>query len=445
MKRHAASLAIGCALVLALGGTATAQYAAPAPPPPPPGAPPPPPPGAVAPLYAPAQLDQMLASIALYPDPLLTSMLTAATYPLEIVEADRWLTIPGNAALSDGTLADALEQQNWDPSVKSLVPFPPVLNMMDQHLDWTEALGNAFLAQPADVMASIQRLRHAAMVTGGLVSTPQATVVVNGPYIEIEPANPPYVYVPVYNPAYVYGAWPYPAYRPIYFGPPPGLGVAVVGGGIGFGLGIATVSVLWNWGNWDWQHHDVRINPQRFNALNRGAPPVRSTVWQHAPEHRRGVPYGDERTRERYAPMHAVQPVAPGVRPQPAPARGRAAPPQPGAERPGPETERRQPPAPQPQHAPPQFQHAPLTQRERAAPPRPGAPRPIPETERRQHVPPPQLQHAQPQHAPQPQSERGSPHPPPGASRRPETRRAPEHAPEHRPPPQGQQDQQQRP
>src|SRR5665213_745742 len=137
---------LGAALVFALlASTAYAQdpNAAPY------GAPPPPPPGAQAqtPLYSPEQLDQMLASVALYPDPLLTDVLTASTYPLEVVEAARWLQAPQDARLSGPTLETALDSQSWDPSVKSIVAFPPVVRLMDAHLDWTQSLGNAFLAQ----------------------------------------------------------------------------------------------------------------------------------------------------------------------------------------------------------------------------------------------------------------------------------------------------------
>ena len=102
-----------------------------------------------APAYLPQQLDQLLAPIALYPDPLLAQILMASTYPLEVVEAARWLQDRDNAALRGDQLDAALQQQNWDPSVKSLVPFPQILQMMNSKLDWTQSLGNAFLAQQA--------------------------------------------------------------------------------------------------------------------------------------------------------------------------------------------------------------------------------------------------------------------------------------------------------
>ena len=291
---------LGAALVFALlASTAYAQdpNAAPY------GAPPPPPPGAQAqtPLYSPEQLDQMLASVALYPDPLLTDVLTASTYPLEVVEAARWLQAPQDAQLSGPTLETALDSQSWDPSVKSIVAFPPVVRLMDAHLDWTQSLGNAFLAQPADVMDSIQRLRHDAQAAGTLASNAQETVTVDGPYIEIQPASPQLVYLPVYSPS-VYGSWPYPGYPPVYYGPPPGYSVGLVNAGIGFGVGIAVAGVLWNWGDWDWRDHHVHVDPDRFNRLNAGHPPVAATTWQHDPTHRGGTPYRDAASRARFEP-----------------------------------------------------------------------------------------------------------------------------------------------
>jgi hypothetical protein len=182
---------LAVALALALSAAAQAQV-----PPPPQGAPPPPPPGAIgvppvaaAPALAPEQLDQMLAPIALYPDPLLTQILAAATYPLEVVEASRWIQASPYAAQRGQMLDQALAQQNWDPSVKSLVPFPQILTMMDQHLDWTQSLGSAFLAQQPDVMDSIQRLRQEARDAGTLYSTAQQQVIFDGSYIAIEPVS----------------------------------------------------------------------------------------------------------------------------------------------------------------------------------------------------------------------------------------------------------------
>ncbi len=244
------------------------------------------------------QLDQMLAPIALYPDPLLAQILTAATYPLEIVKADRWLKNPGNAALSGDALAAALVQQPWDPSVKSLVPFPQVLQMMDDNLTWTEALGDAFLASQSAVMDSIQRLRQEAQAAGRLESTPQEIVATQGPMITIEPPGPEIVYVPVYDPSMAFGVWPYPEYPPYYF---PGFfdGAAIGDLGLGwFGFGINVP--LWGWGHWDWGHHRIDIDGGRYNTINAHHPPLASGAWRHDPIHRGGVPYRDAATRSRF-------------------------------------------------------------------------------------------------------------------------------------------------
>jgi Protein of unknown function (DUF3300) len=295
---------------LALAGALVALPAAAQYPPPPPGAPPAPPPGAeaAAPLYTAPQLDQMLAPIALYPDPLLTEILTASTYPLEVVAAARWQAT--NAGLTDGALTSAVEGQGWDPSVESLTAFPQVLAMMNQHLDWMQAIGNAFLAQQQDVMASIQRLRQEAQAAGTLASNQYETVTMDGPYIVIEPANPQLLYVPVYNPLAVYGAWPYPTYQPYYFGPPPGLAASFMVGALGFSIGIGIVDALWNWGDWDWRDHNVRVDPSRFAALEPRGSPAPSATWQHNPAHRRGVPYRDAASRAAYQRPVAATPSA---------------------------------------------------------------------------------------------------------------------------------------
>ena len=164
------------------------------------------------------QVDQLVAPIALYPDPLVAQILMAATYPLEVVEADHWLQIPANAALKRDALTAALQQQPWDPSIKSLVAFPRLLHMMDANLQWTEQLGDAFLAQQADVMDAVQRLRKRAQAAGALASTPQQTVSTEDQEIMIETASSDIVYVPTYNPWCVYGAWPDADYPPFYFG-----------------------------------------------------------------------------------------------------------------------------------------------------------------------------------------------------------------------------------
>jgi hypothetical protein len=268
-----------------------------------------------APSYSPPQLDQLLAPIALYPDSLLAQILMASTYPLEIVEAARWMQDPNNARLRGDQLDAALQPQSWDPSVKSLVPFPQILLMMNGKLDWTQALGNAFLAQQADVMDSVQRLRAEAQAAGTLRSTPQETVSIQGQAIVIEPANPQLVYVPYYDPTAVYGGWGYPDYPPIYFPPPPSYGY-VAGPGIYFGVGLGVVGALWGWDRWDWDRRDIHIDPDRFNRINNYAiahdnrPRYAENTWQHDPTHRRGVPYGAPAVRQKFQPAAARSPDA---------------------------------------------------------------------------------------------------------------------------------------
>jgi len=242
------------------------------------------------------QLDQLTAPIALYSDPLVGQILMAATYPLEVVEAQRWLQDPVNAAVKGSDLVTALKQESWDPSIKSLVPFPQILAAMSDDIEWTEEIGDAFLAQQGAVMDSIQRLRHRAAADGALISTPQQTVSTDAQDIAIEPADPITVYVPYYDPTVVYGPWPWAEYPPSYFPPPVGV---VFGAGvlIGFGVGCPVVGPLWGWNRWDWGYHrlDVAFGPPGAQVP---APPPRP--WAHDPSHRRGVPYRDPLLAARY-------------------------------------------------------------------------------------------------------------------------------------------------
>src|SRR6266568_114764 len=155
----------------------------------------------------PDQLDSLVAPIALYPDPLLSQVLAASTYPLEIVEAAQWLR--QNSALTGVALEDAAKRQDWDPSVQALVLFPDVLQRLSENIRWTTDLGNAFLAQQAGVMEAVQKMRSQALTSGNLTSTPQ-TVVTTQPQgattiVEIQPANSQVIYVPVYDPLAIWG------------------------------------------------------------------------------------------------------------------------------------------------------------------------------------------------------------------------------------------------
>ena len=223
-------------------------------------------------------LDALLAPVALYPDALLVQVLMASTFPLQVVEASRWLEEPGNKDLQGDALAQALENLNWDPSVKSLVPFPQVLATLNSQLEWMQQLGYAFATQQADVMASVQRLRHQAQASGTLATTEQQRVAEENGTIAIEPASPQTVYVPVYNPTVVYGAWPNPAYQPVYIPPPAdyGLDSAVVGGlGLCDRCGDRRLAV--GWARPRWHHGHVHVDVDRFNRIERepGRDPVR--------------------------------------------------------------------------------------------------------------------------------------------------------------------------
>ena len=244
------------------------------------------------------QLDRLVAPIALYPDPLLAQILMAATYPVEVVEADRWLQISANAALKSDALAAALEEQPWDPSIKSLASFPRLLHVMDNNLQWTEQLGDAFLAQHADVMDAVQRLRRRAQATGSLASTLQQMVSTEDQEIMIEPTNPDIIYVPTYNPWCIYGAWPSPDYPPFYFGTWRG-DCGLAESYIGFDDGIYPLPGFWGWGRFDWRQHDIRVDQGRFQRFRTGYE-LPGGIWQHNPVHRHGVPYRDRGTAERF-------------------------------------------------------------------------------------------------------------------------------------------------
>src|SRR5499427_4204219 len=228
------------------------------------------------------QLDAMLAPIALYPDELLTQVLMASTYPLQVVTASRWLEKGDNKNLKGDALAKALENESWDPSVKSLVPFPQVIAMMNENLEWTQQLGYAVATQQAAVLDSIQRLRRQAQKAGSLKTTAQQRVVVQEDDVVIQPADPQTVYVPVYNPTQVYGEWPYPSYPPVYMPPPPAYypyGYAL-GAGLAFAAGAAVVGGLWGWARPAWNSGTVAINASRYNSINVNRTSIRSATWR---------------------------------------------------------------------------------------------------------------------------------------------------------------------
>ncbi|HTZ36514.1 MAG TPA: DUF3300 domain-containing protein [Stellaceae bacterium] len=286
--------------------------------------------------FSPAQLDQMLAPIALYPDQLLTDVLMAATFPQQVVDARKWLQDPAHAALKGDALVDALRPLPWDASVKSLVAFPQVVAMMNDHLEWAEALGTAFADQEVETMARVQSLRQRAMQAGQLKSTPQLAVDKASGDIVIAPAEPDMVYVPVYNPAVVYGAWPDAELPPVYIPPPPGFVNGPLGPGIGFSVGFGVVAPLWGWGHLDWHQHVVDIDPGRYQRitspadLSRNHIAIEQGVW-----HRTG-PIAEVPAAQR------PQPPAPGAAPPPGTVRSTAI----AVARPGPEPAVSGPPHP---------------------------------------------------------------------------------------------------
>jgi hypothetical protein len=252
---------------------------------------------AAAEKLSPEQLESMVAPIALYPDSLLSQVLVASTYPLEVVEAQQWLQ--QNKALTGTGLTDAAKKQTWDPSIQALVAFPDVLKRLNEDVRWTTDLGNAFLAQQDDVMAAIQRLRAKAKDSGKLADTPQQKVVTedkNGQAaIEIQPTDPQVVYVPVYNPGYFWG----PGY-PLY--PWPGLYYPGIGIGWGWGPGINLgfyFGGCCGWGGWGWGFGwfggGIFVNNHFFHRYGfaefHGSEFHANSAWVHNPEHRGAVPY----------------------------------------------------------------------------------------------------------------------------------------------------------
>ena len=241
------------------------------------------------------ELAQMLAPIALYPDALLSQVLMASTYPIEVIEADRW--IKKNSELKDEILDDALQAKDWDPSVKAMCHFPSILSLMSDRIAETTNIGNAFLAQEEEVMDMVQELRAKAYAQGNLTTTSQQKVVVEKETIIIESANPKVYYVPYYDPFYIYGPWWYPAYPPYYWGPP----------GVTVGIGISYWPALYfgfafgGWSYFDWHRHSIYIDVKRrprYVHYDRWI--AKPGPWVHVPQHRRGVAYRDKPTAVKY-------------------------------------------------------------------------------------------------------------------------------------------------
>ena len=243
-----------------------------------------------------AQLDALLAPIALYPDQLLAQVLMAATYPDDVAAAASF--VRENPSLTGAALDQALQGQNWDPSVLSLAAYPQVLQMMSDMPDWTQQLGRAFLANQQQVMDTVQMLRSRAQAAGYLRSSEQQTVIDQGGVIDIEPAQPQYVYVPVYDPTVIYGAWSEP-YAPAYWYPPaiygypdfaPGFAAAIF-----FGRPCRVDYNHWGWARPNWRGHDIDVNVTHNYFANRPqyANRWRDGRWTPSVEQRRNVGYRD--------------------------------------------------------------------------------------------------------------------------------------------------------
>lgn len=260
------------------------------------------------------QLQQLVAPIALYPDALLAQVLTASTYPLEVAMAARWSE--QNPSIKGAALEDAMQKQAWDPSVKGLTSVPQVLAMVNEKLDWTNQLGEAFLAQPNDVQTAVQALRKQAETTGSLKSSkeqkvsripaPQNATYAGPPeYIVIEPTEPDYIYVPVYDPVVVYGPgyWP-PAYAPFFWYPR----WWAVGPAFGFGAALFVGPALWYHYNWGYGGYAaIQTNTALYSRFNRvnvaGAAQYQS--WRFDPAHHGNVPFRNTNLQRQFGSVNA--------------------------------------------------------------------------------------------------------------------------------------------
>jgi hypothetical protein len=261
-------------------------------------------------VFSKEEIAQLVAPVALYPDSLLAQVLMASTYPGDVADAAKWAKDhpdqKGDAAVK------AVAQQPWDPSVQSLVAFPQALLMLGGDIAWVQKLGDAFLAQPNDVMATAQELRKKAQSAGNLKSNEYATVKTEGAdTIVIETPSPQTVYVPTYDPNTIYGPWPYAGYPPYYYPPSayyyPGY---AFGAGLAWGVGIGISIGIW--GDCDWGGGDININSDRYNEFNRNIDRGDRQMgdrgngkWQHDGSRRDGVPYRDQASREKYGNRQA--------------------------------------------------------------------------------------------------------------------------------------------
>lgn len=258
------------------------------------------PPAEEAPKIPNDQLDALVSPIALYPDPLLAQTLAASTYPLEIIQLQQWLG--KNPTLKGKALTDAVLKQNWDPSIQAMAALPDVVKLLADSIAWTSDLGNAFLAQQADVMDAVQRMRTKAQGAGNLKTSNEQKVeskqVEGKTVVVIEQADPQVVYVPSYNPTAVYGPPVYP-YPSVYY--PTGRLLA-------FGAGVA-IGAAWGNGGWGygcgWGNNNVNVNVNNnfvnnYNKTNVNNRISNNSNWQHNGQHRGGAPYSNRTTANKY-------------------------------------------------------------------------------------------------------------------------------------------------
>jgi len=340
---------------------------------------------AVAAKFDSARLEQLVAPVALYPDSLLMQVFMAATYPLEVVEADRF--VKANPGASQASLQTALVDKTWDPSVKALAGFPDVLKMMSENVEWTRDLGDAFLSQQSDLLDAVQRMRQKARASGNLQTTSEEVVTARDDgIVAIEPTDPSVVYVPTYSPYVVYGSgWSYPYwYYPHLYGYWPRTS------GISFSFGYG--DWLWGYPTWGWGVSSFFIDSNRYNWFNRRTGHHWSQrdyasgsrfQWRHDPEHRGGVRYRDPAVSSQYSGTDSwrrsreeargfvTQPAAPRVTPSPAPRVNPA---------PTPRFERT--PTPRVERSVPKFEQTPAPRSIERAPARRIEPIPTPRIER---------------------------------------------------------------
>jgi uncharacterized protein DUF3300 len=231
--------------------------------------------------YTRQQIDQLVAPIALYPDQLLSQVLMAATYPDQVVQAAQWVQDQSHDNLKGDELAQALEPLPWDPSVKALVPFPQILVMMSEHIEWTEALGVAFATQQREVMARVQALRHLAMKSGRLAKVKHLKVQEEGQAIVITEAEPGRIFVPVYNPTVVYGQWPDREFPPVFIPPPQSFVSETIEPGLEVSVAYTAVRPLWGWSRVDWRDQRITVDRTEYTRITRNVEVGPGDTWRH--------------------------------------------------------------------------------------------------------------------------------------------------------------------